>query len=88
MFPEQRESAFPLVPHLVRGGGWQGSSLSDIIGRGGLGENFKAEQFGLGKSSAGSCVLGLTDPDNHGEGISNLSIFILQQEVNCLSFIS
>lgn len=29
-----------------------------------------------GESSAGSSVLGLTDPDNQGEGISNLSVFI------------
>lgn len=51
MFPEQRQCAFPLVHHLCVGvgvGGWRGSPGSDIIGRGGLGENFKAEQLGQG----------------------------------------
>lgn len=50
MFPEQRQYAFPLVHHLGWGWGWRLACFlgSDVIGRGGLGENFKAEQLGQG----------------------------------------
>lgn len=66
MFPEQRQYAFPLVHHLGWGLGVEaGTALSALtsLGEVAWGE-FQSRAAWPEKSSAGSWMQGLTDPDN------------------------